>query len=315
MISTGDHVRNFAKRISEFNNSKFAVVTASGTNALTISLRAIGVEPGDEVIVPTYVCDSVLHSVKTLGARAVLADTNEMGLITVDSVKRLLRRSTKAIIAAHVFGNLADIESLKALGILVIEDACQAFGSTYPGRPGIRVGTLGDVGIFSFHPTKPITSGGGGAVITESPLLYKKILENLSVDSFPRMSDLQATLGLSQISRFPEFDERRRNLYSQYKKRASELNLKINLNIDLDSPFRFTLKTTGQFEVLQQNFLDHGIHVRRGVDSLLHRIEGLSDYNHINATELYNSNLSVPFHPSLTDEEVRKVLESLELAQ
>lgn len=176
----GPEVRELERQLAEDAGVPFAITCSSGTTALQMALMALGIEPGDEVILPAFTFAAPLEVVLLLGARPVLADIDpETFCIDIDSVARMITRRTKAIIAVSLYGQPADFESLNRLamlnGIPVIEDAAQSYGATFEGR---RSGSLSTVGCTSFFPTKPLGGAGdGGAVFTSDPLLADRVRE------------------------------------------------------------------------------------------------------------------------------------------
>ena len=148
-IAEGEAAKDFENEFARRLGVGYAVATSSGTAALHLSLLAMGIGVGDEVIMPGYVCTALLNAVSYVGASPVLADINPQTYnIDPDDVKNRLTERTRAIVVPHLFGLPADMESLLALNVPIIEDCAQAVGGFYNGSP---LGTLGDVGIFSFY--------------------------------------------------------------------------------------------------------------------------------------------------------------------
>jgi dTDP-4-amino-4,6-dideoxygalactose transaminase len=162
---------------------KAAVLCGSGSLAIEIALRTCGVREGDEVIIPTFCCTSVVPPILAVGACPVLADVGEELNITAETVEAALTKKTRAIVVPHLFGNPADIHSIidlvRAKNIRVIDDAAQALGATIDGRP---VGTYGDLGILSFGSEKVCFGLGGGVVISRQ---RKNLNGNLNIDLPP----------------------------------------------------------------------------------------------------------------------------------
>lgn len=228
---SGRYVDEFEKQFAAFCGVEHAVAVASGTAGLHLALLALGVGPGDEVIVPdlTYVASA--NAVTYCGAKPVLADVDSANW-TLDprDVARKISASTKAIIAVHLYGHPADLDPLLELArahhLYVIEDAAEAHGAEYKGR---RVGGAGDVGVFSFFGNKIITTGEGGMLTTHDEKLAEKIrlLKGQGMDParrywFPvvgynyRMTNIQAAIGLAQLERIDWFIDRRREVAALY---------------------------------------------------------------------------------------------------
>ena len=160
----GPEVAAFEREFAGYCGAAHAVGVANGTEAITIALRALGVGPGDEVVVPSFTFYASAEAIPPTGARPVFCDVDpETFCVTPETVKAAITPRTKAVIAVHLFGNVAPIAEIEALGVPVIEDAAQAAGSTSPaGRPG----ALGTLATFSFFPSKNLGGFGDGGAIT-----------------------------------------------------------------------------------------------------------------------------------------------------
>jgi dTDP-3-amino-3,4,6-trideoxy-alpha-D-glucose transaminase len=170
----GPEVSAFEDEFAAYLGASHAVGVANGTEALTIALRALGVGPGDEVVVPSFTFYASAEAIPPTGARPVFCDVDpESFCVTPATVKAALTPRTKAVIAVHLFGNVAPIADIEALGVPVIEDTAQAAGSTGPeGRPG----ALGTIATFSFYPSKNLGAfGDGGAIATSDGELADRV--------------------------------------------------------------------------------------------------------------------------------------------
>src|SRR5580692_6225937 len=162
----GPEVAAFEQEFSAYCGSTHAVGVANGTEAITIALRAMGVGPGDEVVVPSFTFYASAEAIPPTGARPVFCDIDrDTYCVTAETVRAVLTPRTKAVIAVHLFGNVAPIAEIEALGVPVLEDAAQAAGSTSDGG---RPGALGTVATFSFFPSKNLGAYGDGGAITTS---------------------------------------------------------------------------------------------------------------------------------------------------
>ena len=251
-VSTaGSYVTELEKKMAAFLHTQNVAACQSGTSALHLSLRESGVEPGDVVIVPTLTFIAAVNPVKYQFARPVFMDCDET--LCMDPVK--LRRfcekeceftdgmltykgsAVKAIIVVHVFGNMADMESIMDIAdkyhIKVIEDATEALGTYYTeGRfAGKYAGTIGNFGAYSFNGNKIITTGGGGALTASDPdtVDHLRYLSTQAKDDAQfflhdevgfnyRMTNLQAALGVAQMEELPEFIRRKQHHYDLYLK-------------------------------------------------------------------------------------------------
>ena len=210
-----------------------AHLVSSGTAALTVALASAGVGAGDEVILPTFTFVASFEAVLALGAVPVLCDIDDTLTLDPEAVERALSPRTKAIMPVHMCGSMADLDALKSLAdkndLLLVEDACQAIGGSYKGKP---LGSIGDAGCFSFDFVKTITCGEGGGLITHSQDLYDKaqaysdhghdhIGSDRGAEGHPflgynyRISELHAAVGLAQIGRLDEFLKIQKAHYEQ----------------------------------------------------------------------------------------------------
>jgi dTDP-4-amino-4,6-dideoxygalactose transaminase len=168
-------VESFEKEMAGFLGVKHALGVASGTGALHVALAALGVGPGQEVIVPAYLWVSILAAVVNSGAIPVLADIDETFCLDPEAVKRQITPRTKGVILVHMSGAPGNVEAIRALtaerGLFLLEDCAQCAGGSVGGQ---RVGSFGDIGIFSFQMNKNMTSGEGGAVATNDTRLYRR---------------------------------------------------------------------------------------------------------------------------------------------
>ncbi len=277
MVAQGRATDAFERAMSGWlGMERPGVAVASGAAALQLALVALGVRAGDEVILPTYVCRSVHDAVCTTGATPVLADVGPEWLLTPSNVRPLVRSSTRAIIVPHLYGAFAEVAPLRELGVPVIEDCAQALD-----RPE-RWKVAGDVAVFSFHPTKCLTTGEGGLAVARDPVLNER-LHRVREDDARRvlapLSDLASSLGLSQLARLDATLARRRQIAATYRQALGDTAVELLRRTPWNRTmhFRFVLTAAGGFEAAAAAFAARGVTVRRGVDALLHRQAGLSD--------------------------------------
>ena len=170
----GPEVRAFEQELAAYLGARHVAGVANGTDALVLALRALGVGPGDEVIVPSFTFYASAEAIPHTGARPVFCDVDpDTACVTAETVRAALTPRTKAVIAVHLFGNVAPIEEIEALGVPVVEDAAQALGSRAEGG---RPGALGTIATFSFFPSKNLGAfGDGGAVATDDAELDARV--------------------------------------------------------------------------------------------------------------------------------------------
>jgi len=216
----GEYVQQFEQDLAEYLGVKNVIVVSSGTAALHLSLLALGVGPGDEVIVPAFSFPATANVVEAVGATTVFVDiTLDDCCMDISLIQAAITSKTKVIIPVHEFGQSADMNPIMALSkkynLKIIEDAACALGSAYNGQ---KVGTIGDFGCYSFHPRKAITTGEGGAVVTNDDEYASKIrsFRNHGIEMLNgktdfkysglnyRMTDFQAVLGIEQLKTLEE---------------------------------------------------------------------------------------------------------------
>lgn len=218
--SEGPFVRQFEEGFAHRVGRKFGIAVSNGSVALDAALAALQLDPGDEVIMPTFTIISCITAVMRCGAVPVLVDADpETWNMDADQIASRVTPRTRAIMVVHIYGLPVDMDPVLRLaeqnGLRVIEDAAEAHGQTYNGRP---CGSFGDVSIFSFYPNKHITTGEGGMIVTDDESLAARCrsLRNLCFrpeqrfvhDALGwnfRMTNLQAALGVAQLERFDEF--------------------------------------------------------------------------------------------------------------
>ena len=258
-ISTaGPYVNDFEAKVAGYVGSKGSVSCQNGTSGLHIALMVCDVSQGDEVIVPTLTFIASVNPVKYVGADPVFMDCDDSLTMDVDKLKefcenecnyidgRLINKKTnkhiKALIAVHIFGNMADMEGIintaKRFNIKVVEDATEAIGTYYKeGKyKGKYAGTMGDIGIFSFNGNKIITTGGGGMIVSENDEYLKKA-KHLTTQAKSnelyythdiigynyRMTNLQAALGLAQLEQLEDFILIKKDNYEYYRNEVNNI--------------------------------------------------------------------------------------------
>jgi perosamine synthetase len=229
--SEGPFVAEFERRFSQLVSRQHGIAVSNGTAALDVAVEALEIGPGDEIIVPSFTIISCVHQIVRCGAKPIFVDADpQTWNMDVSQVESMITSRTKAIMAVHIYGLPVDLDPLMQIarrhGLKVIEDAAEAIGQTYNGKP---CGSFGDVSIFSFYPNKHVTTGEGGMIVTNDDRLAErcKSLRNLCFQPARRfvhedlgwnyrMTNLQAALGLAQVERLNEAVARKRAMGSLY---------------------------------------------------------------------------------------------------
>ena len=223
----------FEKAFAEYLGVRYALALPSCTSAIHLSLLALGVGPGDEVIVPEATWIATAAPVTYVGATPVFADIDEKTwCLSASSFQDCITSRTKAVIPVDLYGNMPDMDGILSVAqrnnVPVIEDAAEAAGAEYKGK---HAGSFGDTGVFSFHGSKTLTTGEGGMLVTNRKDIYRRALflrdhgRNPGDNSFwnteiaykYKMSSMQAALGLAQLERIEELIQRKREIFGWYK--------------------------------------------------------------------------------------------------
>lgn len=271
---SGPYVKSFEDALCGQLHREHVVAVASGTVALEIALQALGIGPGDEVIVPALTFAAPAAAVRSAGANVVLADvTRETWTVDPLEIARLVTGRTKAIIAVDILGHPCDFDALTDLGIPVIEDAAQAHGSRYKNRP---TGGFGLISTFSFHANKCISTGEGGCIATDDGDLAARIRLIVNhgmtaerpyyhevIGRNARMTNLTAAVGVAQVARWQELTEARRAVGDLYRRRLSSIGCQSRPEAGWASvvPWLQTVTLTGRDAVVAM-MRDTGIDAR-----------------------------------------------------
>jgi hypothetical protein len=239
-----NEVTAFENEFAEYLGSEFAIGVANGTDALTISLMTLNIGKGDEVITTPFTAIPTISAIIDVGATPVFVDVDENTfLIDLSKVEAAITNKTKAIIPVHIFGNVVDILKLRQIAgdIPIIEDACQAHGSTINGK---KVGTFGDLGVFSFYPTKNLGAyGDGGMIVTNDAELAKKakLLRMYGMVDYnhivinginSRLDEIQAAILRVKLKYLDEMNNKRNLIANRY---VAELNKELFIHQHIPS--------------------------------------------------------------------------------
>jgi len=332
-ISGGEYVDRLEAEFARFCGSPFAVAVSNGTTALHVAFLALGIGPGDEVIVPGFGFMAAANVALHVGAKPIFSEVNaDTWCMTAEDVERCLSVRTKAIIPIHTYGNVCDMDPIMELAarkkVAVIEDAAEAIGSRYRGKVA---GTIGTVGIYSFQATKTITTGEGGAVVTGDSelrdrmrlfrshgMLRRRYWHDVAGHNF-RLTNMQAAMGCAQLERIGEIAAARSRVYQVYKRAlqgiegvfvqhyAADVNpivwaIAVRLN-----PSVFRCGRDGVIERLNEM----GIETRPGFYAATTMPHLYGEVDLTICSELGEQVLSLPSSPMLTDDEIQYVCGSL----
>ena len=322
MLVGGPYTERFQAALAERLGAPDTVAVSSGTAALHLALCALGITPGDEVILPAYVCVSPLLAVRYTGATPVLCDVDPTSsLMTADHILSVVTKRTKAVIVVHLFGRTAPMDDIMTLakdrGLFVVEDCAQAVGAEYQKRPA---GTWGDAAVFSFYATKVITTGQGGMLTSPKQeitdiardLIHYDHRDDGVVRYNYRMTDIQAALGLSQLSRLDRFLDRRRAIAGHYREACVTAGIEPPPERQgrEDIHYRFVIQTSGITpSVARDCFRALGIHAERPVYAPLFHYTKSTPLP--GASSAFERNISIPIYPSLPDDSVAKIIDAL----
>lgn len=340
-LGSGPVTREFEARVAEVLGARNVVAVSSGTTALQLALTSCGLEPGDEVILPSLTFVACSQAIVAAGGRPVYCDVDPAtATIDVASAAEQIGPRTRAIMPVHFGGFACELDAVlevgRTRGLRVVEDAAHAFGSSYRGSP---LGTMGDVTCFSFDPIKNVTCGEGGAVVTsddEIAVLVRRARglgldrdgwtrrgtdrpwhhEAVSFGLRAHMSDVNAAIGLAQLDRLDALRDRRRMLLRRYREALSAVEGVIPQHGDVDTTFPF-LCLVRVLDGRRDALLTHL--EREGIRAWVHYVP-----NHLHpafadpsvslpATErLFAELLSLPLYHELADADVDRVVEAVE---
>lgn len=346
-VTQGPMTERFEKLIASSTAARHALATTSCTAALHLATMALGLKPGDEVIVPAFTWVTSAYSAEYVGARPVFADIDPQTFnIDIEALESAITPKTRAIVVVHLFGLSAEMDPILALarkhGIAVIEDAACAIGTTYKGKP---VGAAGDIGCFSFHPRKIITTGEGGAVTTNSDDLAKAVrsLRNHGATGLPdtsleehgpwtmatfnrigfnlRLSDIQSAVGIAQMAKLERLLAERRARAHRYMEAFTGIN---DIALPTDDPghtyqsFVVRLYEGGRVRRnrVMSEMAKQGISTRPGTHAV-HRLGffrdkyGYKPEQFPNAAAAEDLTITLPILPGMSDAQQARVIEAL----
>ena len=344
-LTTGPKVAEFETAVAAYTGARHGIAVSSGTAALHAAMHALGIEPGDEVIVPAITFVATANCVVYQGGTPIFADVDAATLLIdpVDVARKITSR-TKAIIAVDYAGQPCDYDTLRSMadqyGLALVADGCHSLGAAYKGR---KVGTLADLTVFSFHPVKHITTGEGGMVLTDNEELAKKMrrFRNHGIDTDQRqreetgtwaydmvhlgynyrITDFQCALGLSQLGRLPDWVAKRRGLSAEYDALLADNAAAIPLGRRNDNEHAYHLYVVRlhndltrkiAYDGLRQQNIGVNVHYQPVyLHTYYQRALGAKAGLCPVAEDAYARILTMPLHQAMGKEDVKRVVNAL----
>ncbi len=345
-IGTGPKVKRFEENFAKYKGARFALALNSCTSALHLSMLAIGLKPGEEVIVPTMTFAATANAVIHAGGVPVFADCRKDTLnIDPTDLEKKITKKTRAIIPVHFAGRSCDMDAILAIAkkhrLKIIEDCAHAIETEYHGK---KAGTFGDLGCFSFYVTKNIVTAEGGMVTTHSPEYSDKIkvlgLHGMSKDAWKRfsdkgykhyeivyagfkynMTDLQAALGIHQLGRIDKYWKKREALWQRYNKAFETLPVFTPMSPEPHTRHAYHLYTllldTDRTKVTRDEFLEKmtrqnigvGVHyIALHLQPFYKKQFGYKKGDFPNAEWVSERTVSIPLSAKLSDSDVKDVV-------
>ncbi|MES2949215.1 MAG: DegT/DnrJ/EryC1/StrS family aminotransferase [Pseudomonadota bacterium] len=345
-VTQGPMVQQFEQMIGARHESIYALATTSCTAALHLATMALELQPGDEVIVPAFTWVTSAHCAEYVGAKAVFADI-DLTTFNLDpiAVEAAITPRTKAIVAVHLFGKAAPMREILEIAnrhnLRVIEDAACAIGTHYEGRP---IGAMGDIGCFSFHPRKVITTGEGGMLTTNDPKLAERLKcfrnhgatgpafgadasKPYTMSTFDllgynlRLSDIQAAVGIAQVGKLDQLLAERRRLALLYSELFSDIDELVLPSDDRGHTYQsYVVRLKSGAKPIRNSIMEalaaKNIQTRPGTHAV-HRLGyyvnkySTAAQDFPNACIAEDSSITLPIFPNMTDEQVAYVVKQI----
>lgn len=325
VLAQGPEVANFESEFSRYVNGRDCVAVNSGTSALHLALIALGIGAGDEVIIPSFTFAATANSVSLSGATPVFVDIDPITFnLDPDLIERAVTKQTKAIMPVHLYGLPAEMPAILGIAkkhkLLVIEDAAQAHLASIDAKP---VGTYGDAAVFSFYPTKNMTSGEGGMIVLRDPQhaeacrLYrnqgmKTRYQNEVIGFNLRMTDIHAAIGRVQLRKVEKWTNAR-IANAQF---LSEGILGLQTP-RVPSKFRhvfhqYTVRVVSNRDLYLNELKKYGIEAGVYYPTQVHKLPSFRRSNELPETQKATEQvLSLPVHPSLTLRELKRIVQAV----
>lgn len=312
-LTGGETVKEFERQFAALYGlrANHAIATGSGTDALFLGLKGMGIGPGDQVILPSYLPAGPWHAVHNSGAEPVLCDIGDDFNISAESARSKLTERTKAVIVPHLFGMPADIAALEELGVPLIEDCAQSLGAKYNEK---LTGSFGKFSFFSFNESKMITTGFGGMVVTRDSRLAAAIRNMRSYDKeeelgevwSSNLTDFQAAMGINQLKRLNHFVDLRRQIAELYNKKLLQTHHEIPHSFEGREQVycRYQIRLKRSLKQALEFLKKNNIEAEPAVFKPLHRYLGLEGSLFPESERAFMKTISIPIYPALRTKEV-----------
>ncbi len=341
-LTTGPKIQEFENAIKDFIGCRFAVAVSSATAGLDIAVQSLGLQPGSEIITTPFTFVASSNAILYNNCTPVFVDIDRKTYnIDADKIKEKITDKTKAILPVHYAGQPCDMDAISGIAekhnLLMIEDAAHAIGSAYKGR---KIGTIGNMTVFSFHAAKNIVTGEGGVVTTDDEGLYKKLmlLRSHGIDKPTmerygaaagyeydmkilarnyRITDIQCAIGLTQLKRFDEFLSRRQEIVDTYNKELSKM---VEITVPFVSP---GIKHAWHIYTILLNGVDRDrFFTEMRKQNIGVNVHYIPVYRHTYYRERFNINpqdfpvtedvfkriVTLPLFPKMTDDDINDVI-------
>lgn len=322
----GETVQEFERLASSYVKSKYAIAVNSGTAAIQAALYALNIKRGDEVLIPSFTFVATANAVVSTGAKPVFVDIlKENYTIDPDDIEKKITQKTRAMIPVHLYGNVAFVDRIseiaKKYNLMIIEDSAQSLGSTFKGK---HTGTFFDLGCYSMYPTKVMTAGEGGFIVTNNKKLRDKLLMIRNHGMFYgydtkifglnlRLPEISAAIASIQIKKLPKFLELRKKNASLLSQLISNLNITIPITRKYEKVnwYLYTISTKKRDNILKK-LNQKGIGATAYYRIPVHKTPYYKQKIWLPITKWAASKvLSLPIHPKVTSKNIKFIAKSL----
>ncbi len=314
-ITRGEWTETFQQEFASYIGVERCYTVCSGTTALFIALRALGVDKGDRVVVPAMSFMATIDAVYLACGEPVVIDVDDYYTMDLNQLEDAVKKySPKVVVPVHLYGGMADMEGIMYLsekyGFYVVEDSAQAHGAVLNGK---KAGAWGHVGAFSFYASKNVPMGEGGALTINDPEIAKKVKDLIDFGNSPafnvRITEFQAAIGTLQLRRLEKNNRRRREIAKKYNEGFKEVAIIPPVREGSIHVYHLYTLRHPERDMIIQHLRDSGIDARVYYSYLLHEIREC-DHLPTNTAERFREEVfSIPVHPALTDEEIDYVRE------